>query len=281
MCSYSWRVPLNVFGPLTIIAAQDIGDLGPLEGEPLAVSWGIHRHIVAALPCLLVSVLLLVRGVGEREVWFMLIPVGLYAILFLVLQKCLEGSMSPAELTLAFNFEFSMLAGLTCLWILSPLLERASGIRGGLRAAILLAGSSCIATVCLARFDRPVALVSLPCSALSSLVVILTLGLSGWTCRRRFALWRVAALQLVICLLMGALAVLPFDLIMNGLAIRGLGVTLGLSRYGPIEGILRVKAAAALAAALAALFYAILIPFTLAAFAHPSYRARWRTIVGG
>jgi hypothetical protein len=64
LCSYSWRVPVTAFGKLKLVASSPIGDLGPVEGEPVFVDWPFARNVP--------GLLLRAAGVGAAAFVFFL-----------------------------------------------------------------------------------------------------------------------------------------------------------------------------------------------------------------
>jgi lipopolysaccharide export LptBFGC system permease protein LptF len=84
VCSYSWRVPLSTGSDeLRIVAAEELGDLGPSEGAAVSFQWRWYYPAPSVgLWALLVFLLILVKRTHTARAWLILIAVVLAIILW-------------------------------------------------------------------------------------------------------------------------------------------------------------------------------------------------------
>jgi hypothetical protein len=84
VCSYSWRVPLTTGSDqLSIVASQELGDLGPSEGAPVSFQWRWYYHAPSVgLWVLIVFLLVLLKRTHTARAWLILIALVLAVVLW-------------------------------------------------------------------------------------------------------------------------------------------------------------------------------------------------------
>lgn len=130
---------------LSVVAARDLGRLGPKESQPLLVEWRWYYHLPSVAIWLVVAALLvLVRDNRNLQAWTILIPAALLAAIAgpwivrlpprVLAWFCFA---SPGEHT---RFAFDSLVGAwTALWLATPWLARCrAGVAFSLALAFML-----------------------------------------------------------------------------------------------------------------------------------------------
>jgi len=117
-------------GPLSVVAARDLGELGPSETPPVTVEWRWYYHVPELAIWILVGALLVfVKENRNWQAWTILIP----AILLTTIIWPLIVRLTPrafhslccftrdAQADFAFNW---LIGGWTAVWLMAPWLAR-------------------------------------------------------------------------------------------------------------------------------------------------------------
>ncbi len=227
MCPHSWRVPRTLFGMLTIVPSQDIGPLGPHEGEPLSYRWDLRWTVLHAgpplllrtLPWLVLLVLALRKPNRTWRAWPVLIPVAVVsAPLTAYLQSLSDiGLTEPLLMTPSVVF-----LSLTLLWLSAHHLASLDRIASLLAAlAVMVFPGICLSIATLLEVDesdRAFVAYAFPLMTLVPMVLVpatfpLAVALDGVLCRKRYTLSRFRMLLLPSLLLFSAIAMIPVGLL--------------------------------------------------------------------
>jgi hypothetical protein len=256
-------VPFKLSGPLQLIATQNLGPLGPTDGQPVVFDW---THTQASwrwlLPWLLLAALL-ARPVNRcRSAWAILIPLCfIQAVLYACDLTDLSGFANGMGAVLLRSLS-ALSFGLAALWLNGDLLARYSRAHGLFHAIILLifAGIFLLPTSAALASSDVRSFGAMYSIAGTGLLVVL--GLAGRCCRRKLGYWRFG---LILSLLIFGLTLISFCSIMAWLVLHN-------SVPVPYLAILLSISSAALCVTLA--IQAIVQPFMILAFANRFYRAR-------
>jgi len=188
---------MGLRGKLKILASADLGDLGPVESEPVFCNWPLARLLLSVLPWLLLLGLLLSPPNRNARAWTVLLPVaGLYLFACLMVQNPFvqEG---PWRDFIVFYQQMAM--GLGVLWLGSSILAGRKPVFAFPLAALVLALTTdlFILTGYGFRFiETPTGGLFWWLPSVEALAVICALILGGLFSRRRytparFTLWAV------------------------------------------------------------------------------------------
>ena len=120
-------------GPLSIVASQDIGDLGTRESSSAVVHWRWYYHFPSlGLWAVLVALLVLVKANRRGQAWLILLPVLVVALGGSMLARLL--SLPPEDAELFGGVLVALAASWAAIWLLAPWLAGRS-----VAAALLLA----------------------------------------------------------------------------------------------------------------------------------------------
>ncbi len=122
---YSWRVPITLFGEISVTASRDIGDLGPVEGPPVSIDLHMSRNLtgmaIALIPWFII-VMLLRMDVNDGRSRIIVVPLAIAELLLFAAVRFLpanEHVMAIGYSVLAMMFGMSALllaAGVTGTW---------------------------------------------------------------------------------------------------------------------------------------------------------------------
>jgi len=260
-------------GPLSIVAFEDIGQLGPSESPPAQVEWHWYYHLFGpstwALPLLLLIALPENRS---RQVWMILVTVALLTLvawpLFanLVLGKLLSlPSLTATRSGLQFD---ALVASWAAVWLLGTRLSRwprllslvsALGMMMLVGATALYVNSGSWSAVRFMEYSVPVA------------ALLVAVVLSACCCRKtyrpvRFLAW--LALWLVVGMLVGGTVEAVYVLA------RGPGLSELARRW--IELAVKIPVGAL---CLGGILYLVNMAFMALVFWCPVYRDRFRAVL--
>ncbi len=115
---YLWRVPLTVWGRLTIVPTADMGEHGPSEGSAVSFHWKWYYGPVRFTMWLLVGLaIVLVKANRNARALIILVPLLAVAIVWVLLCALLEPDSGSKTV---FDFVvFSVAVGVTLVWLLA------------------------------------------------------------------------------------------------------------------------------------------------------------------
>ena len=120
-------------GPLTVVAARDLGELGPSETQPVTIEWRWYYHLPGLAIWILVAALLIVAKENrDWQAWTILVPAILLTTVIWPLIVNLTGDRlqslfcftSDERADFAFN---CLIGGWTAVWLAAPRLARCRG----------------------------------------------------------------------------------------------------------------------------------------------------------
>lgn len=136
-------------GPLSIVASQDIGDLGPRDSAPAPIEWRWYYHVPSlGLWGVLVALLVLVKPNRRVQAWLILLPVLAVVLAGSMLARLL--SLPPSAAESFGGFLVALAAAWAAVWLLAPWLAArrvAAGIPLAL-AVMLVVGAVFFVSVC-------------------------------------------------------------------------------------------------------------------------------------
>ena len=266
-------MPLTTFGDLKIVAAQDIGRLGPAQSEPVTFHWSLWWHLAGVVPWLVVIPFLFIKGNRNRQALMVMIPlfaIALILMLIWVALRILLEDMPGAGAVI--QIPIWLLLGVTVLWLVSYKLGSASRVAAFFGAAAIMAGVGFAIVVCTAVLKFSVlAAVEAIASGIAygflSVAMLLGLMFAGLFCRTRytavrFTLWLLSVFVgvcLAVSLPFAAFAALFSAFFEESFAAAAI----------PFVTILGVGCVIGLA------LFAILMPFMILTFASGLYRERF------
>ena len=263
MCSYSWRVPFTRFGEFKIVAAQEIGDLGPHESEPVTYNWNVVWNLVQIVPWFVLILLLQREPNRTRQAWMILVPVVLVYGLSLLVERALFAmgvDATPVS---------SVPMGLGALWLLSYKLQPLSARKAFVVAAAILAAMGFLSAVCYSGLSPDTLTVtSVLVYAVGACAMLLAMTIARLFCRRsysttRFMLWLLLCLVLMCTCLMVPQAIIMVGVMGSFMSGYAWVMVLPAIVGGVMAGLVT---------------YVIVVPFMILAFRNSLYRARFHSI---
>ena len=145
-CTQSWRVPLTVWGHLTILPTADIGIHGPADGAATSFHWKWYYGPVRFTMWLLVGLaIVLVKANRNTQALVILAPLLAVIIIWALICTTLP---SDSGSTMVFNLlVFSVTAGITLLWLLAQKLGNCNPPIAFLSALAIMAVASTIGVI--------------------------------------------------------------------------------------------------------------------------------------
>ena len=271
MCAYSWRVPWTAgTGDLKILASQDLGSKGKVEGRPIVFRWRWYYHF-PRLPvwALVFALLVVVPSNRNVQAWLILIPLaavvlgaGMFGRLFF---------LPPVSQESLIVYAASLAGAWAVVWLLANWLKgRPVPITFTLALMIMLAAIGLFAVFQYGVSSPGDALQFAFPMGIAAFGLAASTALAGWSCRHnyqprgfaaRLALWTLCTAFL------GLLVVaVPFLLFMVVVAFS--------MRDSVLQLMFLLIAVPFLAVALAVFLYLSNLPFVLLAAACPLYRER-------
>ena len=256
---------------MKIVGIQDIGPLGPREGDPTIYYWPFYvRGAWLILP--LVLVLLLCRRPNRtRDAWCVLLPASLLALLSNWHFKIIDfnyrlGFLNDSVIVFLFAVAF--------LWLLSYKLVYLPRLKTVVHAVWFLILAGIIALPAISYMDVNLGLVSstLAFAALAA-ATLLAMILAGRACRKRFTslryiIWFFIALVPGIGGLLMSLVAL---LMLAPRLVSGRGISLRIVYY-------RLEEYVGLGIGGGSVLFLFMLPFLALALWFPTYRARFHAI---
>ena len=192
-------------GELRIVASQDLGQLGPHEGSPVAFHWRWWYH-VPTLPLWAIVLLLLVvpKANRHRQAWLILVPLALVLLVPRMLATLFAMPDEAAELLGYSLASFAM--AWSAVWLVGHRL--ATGSRT-ITFLLIVAAMSAIGAF--SEFCRSGNAAGLLSSSIGFGLVaaILSLGmmLAGYSCRKKYSprRYRVWLLVWTVASMMGSM----------------------------------------------------------------------------
>lgn len=181
-------------GSLSVVASQEIGELGAHDSSPAAFEWRWYYHVPSiGVWGVLVALLVLVRANRRAQAWLIWLPVLAVALAWSMLSRLLFLSPDAAE---PFgDFLTTLAASWAAAWLLAPWLAPRHFLAGvflAVVAMVIVGGVYYLSVYDFRSLDEPVALSVLHVAGALSLVVATVLAASR--CRqayrpRRFLAW--------------------------------------------------------------------------------------------
>lgn len=281
MCACSWRVPFTAgAGPLSIVASQDLGDLGPDASAPAIIHWRWYHHFPSlGLGVLLVALLFLPKFNRCAQAWLILLPVLAVSLAWSMVARLLFLSVEVAE---SFGGVLvALAASWAAVWLLAPWIARRRIVTGLVLAmVVMLAGGGVyfFSVYDLGSADE----MMFPgvTHLVGALALLSATGLSAFNCRRKYQprrymawllLWTMAAATVLVVLnvLLWLLGPMIFATIFDGSgAWEMLAMLVMALVFTCIAGGL-----------LGVAIYLVNLPFLLLATRNPFYRDRFHDVL--
>jgi hypothetical protein len=143
---YLWRVPLTVWGHLTIVPAADIGEHEPSRGAAASFHWKWYYGPVRFVMWLLVALaVVLVKANRSVRALAILAPLLTVVILWILIRAALpEDSGSETMFSLVV---YSVTAGITVLWLLAQKLDNLNPVAAFFLALALMVVVSAVGVI--------------------------------------------------------------------------------------------------------------------------------------
>ncbi len=181
-------------GSLSVVASQEIGELGAHDSSPASIEWRWYYHVPSVgVWAVLVSLLVLVKANRCAQAWLIWLPVLAVALAWSMLSRMLFLSPDAAE---PFgDFLTTLAASWAAVWLLAPWLaprHLLAGVFLAVVAMLMVGGVYYFSVYDFRSLDEPVVLSVLHVAGALSLVVATVLAASR--CRqayrpRRFLAW--------------------------------------------------------------------------------------------
>ncbi len=252
-------MPLTASGPLAIVASSDLGALGQKQGLPVAYNWVLPSLAPLLLPWLLVLGLLALKPNRRAAAWWIWLPAGC-----LLAFTQAPVAILPAGTNFLLDIIAALAAGLAAVWLLSNYLRRPNRFVSFLCVWLALVGFSALAFLSLqgGTFTIETLQVGIVL-ALGVLVTAAALSLGGLICRGRYrplALYAWLLLSLAVVWLLVATPLFAWLL-------RTSAVGFGWNVFFAVLLIV------------AALHFAVLLPFLILSSASPFFRQRLKDLL--
>jgi len=172
---------------LKIIASQDIGELGTKESTAVVYNWKWYYSTPSlALWLVLIAAFIFIKANRNPQALFILLPLLIVNLLWLVFKKTLGFSSADAEMFgMVFN---SLVVSITVLWLFAHKLGNRNRFLTFLWAFALMAVIGLVGAIsyCGLTFSQQTegALIILTMLALA---MLLGFVLAGWQCRNRYS----------------------------------------------------------------------------------------------
>jgi hypothetical protein len=181
--SNSWRVPLTTFGELKIVAPADIGELGPKESDVAVCKWKWYYGASALmLWAVLVLAIVLVKANRNPQALFVLVPLAVEIAVWSVVKKIIP----HAYLSTGTQAVYSLLVGVTILWLLSHWLGNRNRFVVFLLALVIMAVAGAAGAISYTEYSGETLSSTIGCAILA-LMMLFAFVLTGWWCRKRYS----------------------------------------------------------------------------------------------
>jgi hypothetical protein len=259
---------------LTILASQDLGELGAGTSSPVQLEWRWYYHLPSlAFWGLVVFPLVLVRDNRQWPAWTILLP--LCALLVVCGMIATPGFLPLAAAEVIHAFVMTLATGWAIVWLLGPWF---SGRRG---VATFFSALSVLMLVGLLSYVGQCGLVYteslLPLAiayATAVLALLLSMMLSSRLCRRVYSPGRFMA-WLILWMILTTMA---------GMLVSGVCLSLAEAVQGRWESVAMLVGTLFLTAFggvfAGGLLYLLNLPFMILAFRNPFYHERFCRILG-
>jgi hypothetical protein len=258
-------------GELKVAAYADLGGLGSRQGPQVPFSWRLPNLLPVLLPWLAVLALLALPSNRSLRAWWIWAPLGVVALIGAALQLPIT-TIDDEGFNYAVQAACSAAFGLAVAWLLGGMLASRGRFLAIALVTLAFAATSLLAFVLgpageqlsdISRWEPAVLLYLVLFWVVSGIVYTGALHLTGWWCRRRFNLVRVALW-------------LPAWLwAMWLLAACVLGLVVTLTSGGGFEWLGFVVASFILAL----VSFAVVAPYLILSFTNSLYRERSRHLL--
>jgi len=182
-CSYPWRVPLTTFGELKIVASADIGELGPKDSDAAVCEWKWYYGASAlALWAVLVLAIVLVKANRNPQALFVLVPLAVEIAVWSVVKKIIPFPY----LSTGTQAVYSLMVGVTVLWLLSHWLGNRNRFVAFLLALVIMAVAGAAGVISYNEYSGETLSSTIGCAILA-LMMLFAFVLTGWWCRKRYS----------------------------------------------------------------------------------------------
>ena len=254
-------MPFTLSGQLGIVAIADLGGLGATEGPRVPCDWAAPVSTPFVLPFLLVLGLMALKPNRNGAAWWMMLPAGCLLVVSMAPPDILPSGMnSLMDALVSFAF------GLVAVWLLATYLRRPHRMLtflftlGALLASSLLVFALRQIAASLPAQEMMVAMIALGLGVGGTAVVLFITGL---ICRKRYrpvGVYFCLAVLLPVLWIMGALPFFLPDEIRSGGSIDW------SQFFIPVL-------------AVAAVHFAVMLPFLILSSAVPLYRERLKLLL--
>lgn len=254
---------MTTFGELKIVASQEIGQLGPKEGEAVIYNWKWYYNVLRSLLWLgLIPLLVVVKGNRNPRAWLIFIPLVIVNLCWSIFTRFLgTGSISTAMFSVMFH---SLAVGIAALWLLGHKIGNRNRFVTFLLALAIMAVAALAGVISYGMTDfsgqAPAILMFL---AVLAFTMLLAFVLTGWRCRNRYGNLRFMLWLALWCVVTCVASMFVFILIMfaaGGVPISIFALLLSFLAAGLIFGLCA---------------YVILLPYMILAFRSSFFRQRF------
>jgi len=262
-------------GSLSVVASQDLGDLGARESSPAAIEWWWYYHVPSlGLWGVLVALLVLVKPNRRAQAWLIWLPVLAVPLGWSMLARLLFFSAETAEFL--GGFLTALAASWAAVWLLAPWLARRRILAGLALAMVtmLVVGGVYYASVYEFRsLGGPEFLSVLHVAGSLTLLVATVLG--AYRCRnayqpRRFLAWLL--LWMTVAPVIGLPLIVLVTLVSTSIGSEGLP---GLIEFVSLAAMALISSLIG-GAVLGVALYLLNLPFLFLAMRNPFYRTRFQ-----
>jgi hypothetical protein len=261
--SNSWRVPLTMFGELKVVASADIGELGPKESDAAVCEWKWYYGASAlVLWAVLVLTIVLVKANRSPQALFVLVPLAVEIAVWSVVKKIIPFPY----LSTGTQAVYSLLVGVTILWLLSHWLGNRSRFVAFLLALVIMAVAGAAGVISYNEYSGETLSSTIGCAILA-LMMLFAFVLTGWWCRKRYSGLRFT-------LWLGVWNVVVF-LGTSIVVFVGTGILRGIPEWWSELWFVMMSIVLIQALIVGGCVYAIVLPFMILAMRSSFYRRRF------
>ena len=262
-CSYPWRVPLTTFGELKIVASADIGELDPKESDAAVCEWKWYYGASAlALWAVLVLAIVLVKANRNPQALFVLAPLAVEIAVWSVVKKIIP----VPYLSTGTQAVYSLLVGVTILWLLSHWLGNRNRFVAFLLALVIMAVAGAAGAISYTEYSGETLSSTIGCAILA-LMMLFAFVLTGWWCRKRYS-------SLRFILWLGVWNAVVF-LGTFTVVLVGTGILRGIPEWWSELWFVMMSIVLIQALIVGGCVYAIVLPFMILALRSSFYRQRF------
>ncbi len=256
-------------GHLSIVASQELGDLGSGQGTPTVFRWRWYYGVPSlALWALILLVLILVRGNHSWQAWLILLPPSAVIVSLGMIARLV--SMPPDMAEPMTDYLVSLAATWTIVWLLGHWFAGLNRIAGFFLALTMMLALCSLSLYCaLGMASVQELAIWLAVYGIGSFTLLLSTTLSGMCCRGQYRPGLFMAWMILWTFLASAISVPIVAMVVAGFEANGIVESLTVF-------VMALFSCLIFGGILSVALYVMNLPFMLLATRSPFFRERFR-----